>query len=114
MDQYDYKGKSYPVWLNQKGYACITANEKGYGKAFLLHKLVWEQANGPVPMGHEIHHLDHDRANWRLDNLMAVDRPTHQAMHRQARAAKDRSTEYSHKPGKDKEKNLNPNRRERT
>jgi hypothetical protein len=107
MEQYEYKGKSLPVWLNRKGYACITTNDQGYGKAFLLHKLIWEQANGPVPLGYEIHHLDHDRANWRLDNLMAVDRRTHQEMHRKAR-----STDISHKPGREnKEKNLNPDRR---
>jgi hypothetical protein len=108
MDQFEYKGKSYPVWLNQKGYACITTNEMGYGKAFLLHKLVWEQANGPVPMGHEIHHLDHNRANWRLDNLMALDRQTHHAMHRKAR-----STKINDKPGRKKEKDMNPDRQRR-
>jgi hypothetical protein len=106
MDQFEYKGKSYPVWINGKGYACVTVNENGYGKAFLLHKLVWEQANGPVPMGHEIHHLDFNRANWRLDNLVAVDRQTHQEMHRKAR-----STDINDKPGRKKEKNMNPDQR---
>ncbi len=106
MDQFNYKGKTYPVWRNQKGYACITTNDEGYGKAFLLHRLVWEQENGPVPMGHEVHHIDLDRGNWRLDNLMAVDRQTHHAMHRDLR-----STGKSNKAGTDFGKKMNPNHR---
>jgi hypothetical protein len=76
--------KKHPVWLNQKGYACVTINEDGKDRAFLLHRLVWESENGPVPDGLELHHIDHDKSNWSVGNLMAVDRKTHQAMHRQA------------------------------
>ncbi len=78
----------------------------GHDKAFLLHKLVWEEAHGPVPQGYELHHLDGDKANWTLDNLKMLDRHTHQKIHRQAR-----STSISHKAGT-KAKDMNPNRSE--
>lgn len=95
--------QSYPIWFSQKGYACITRRENGKDRAFLLHKIVWEAANGPVPPGHEIHHLDHDKSNWRLENLMAMDRKTHQELHRQAR-----STNIDNKAGVRDLRNLPP------
>ena len=35
----------------------------------LLHRQVWIDANGPVPDGH---HIDHNRRNWKLENLRAI------------------------------------------
>jgi hypothetical protein len=103
MNKFNFKGKDYPVWQNQKGYACVVLPVNGSDKAFLLHKLVWEEANGPVPHGYELHHLDGNKANWTLDNLKAMDRKAHQEIHRQAG-----STSISHKAGK-KVKDMNPN-----
>jgi len=108
-NEFEMNNKTYPVWLNQKGYACVTINEDGKDRAYLLHRLVWQQTHGPVPDGHELHHKDHNKANWRLDNLMAVDRKAHQELHRQAR-----STVVNNKPGADREKNMNPNRPRKT
>ena len=86
MDRvFNQGGNCYPVWKCKKGYACVAVNVDGRSRAFLLHKIVWEEVYGPVPAGYEIHHLDHDRMNWRLDNLIAVDRQTHLALHRQTR-----------------------------
>jgi len=99
--EFRINGKTYPVWLNQKGYACVTIDEDGQDRAYLLHRLAWERENDPVPDGHELHHIDHDKANWSLENLMAVDRKTHQELHRQAR-----STDINDKPGRKKEKDM--------
>ena len=97
-------GKTYPVWLNQKGYACVTINENGKDRAYLLHRLVWERENGKVPGGYELHHKDGDKSNWRVENLLPVDKPTHQEIHRQMR-----STMKKNKAGTT-EKDKNPNR----
>lgn len=107
--EFNMNNKTYPVWRNQKGYACVTVTEDGREKAYLLHRLVWVNAHGPVPDGLELHHIDHDKANWSLDNLMAVDRQTHQELHRKAR-----STIVNNKPGRGKEnKTMNPNHGQR-
>jgi hypothetical protein len=105
MTNFNLRGKSYPVWKNQKGYCCVSINENGYEKAYLLHRLAWELEHGPIPDGYELHHIDRNKANWSLDNLMMVDRQTHQELHRQDR----RSTNINSKAGRDKEKKTNPN-----
>jgi hypothetical protein len=102
--------KTYPVWRNGKGYACVSIPENGYEKAYLLHRLVWELEHGPVPPGYELHHIDHDKANWRLDNLTMVDRQTHRELHRQH----GRSTDIYHKAGNQFDRWGNPGRRKET
>lgn len=45
------------------------------GKQMMLkHRMVWEQANGPVPPGHVIIFKDGNKANCSLDNLRLVNR----------------------------------------
>ena len=83
--QFKIDSRLYRIWLNPKGYACVALEVGGKQRAYLLHRLVWEMANGPVPDGHDLHHLDLDRANWRLDNLAVVERSAHQQYHRNLR-----------------------------
>lgn len=44
-------------------------------------KHVWEEANGPVPRGMEVHHINDDCGDDRLENLELVDRRAHRLMH---------------------------------
>ena len=97
MMTFNLNGKSYPIWINQKGYACVTLQENGSDRAYLLHRLVWRLEHGAIPDGYELHHVDRNKANWSIDNLLLVDRQTHQEIHRQDR----RSTDIDHKAGKD-------------
>ena len=36
------------------------------------HVLVWEQHNGPIPEGYQIHHIDGDKSNNSIENLQLV------------------------------------------
>ncbi len=52
-----------------------------HAKQRLAHHLIWEEEHGPIPEGYQIHHLDHDRGNNHLLNLIAVSVSDHQRLH---------------------------------
>jgi hypothetical protein len=47
-----------------------------------VHRLVWEEANGPVPEGCEVAFRDGDRTHITLDNLMLITSSEHLVMAR--------------------------------
>lgn len=51
------------------------------GKMRLAHHILWEEANGPIPDGYEIHHLDENKQNNDLENLVCLTVADHQKMH---------------------------------
>ena len=70
-----YKGRV--ICLNGK-YPFLFWN----GKKRRLHLVVWEEANGPIPKGYEIHHKDFDKMNWSLDNLEILSEKDHVRFHK--------------------------------
>ena len=38
-------------------------------KCYLVHRLVWEAFNGPIPEGMQVNHIDENKRNNNLDNL---------------------------------------------
>lgn len=46
-----------------------------------LHRDVWAAAYGPIPEGHDVHHIDFDPSNNTLENLRALPAAEHQALH---------------------------------
>lgn len=46
----------------------------------MVHDWTWEQANGAIPDGFEIHHIDGDKQNNDLANLQLVDDITHKRL----------------------------------
>lgn len=76
-----HDGQAYKIWINQDGYPCVTWGRGSGRRPFLLHRLVYLLAVGPIPEGHQIHHVDGDRSNWAPENLKAVTPQVHRAMH---------------------------------
>tara|TARA_B110000858_G_C17415599_1_gene298746 strand:+ start:90 stop:440 length:351 start_codon:yes stop_codon:yes gene_type:complete len=54
--------------INNRGYVSLTGN----GKQYLEHRYVWEQANGKIAKGMEIHHINSNKQDNRLENLALV------------------------------------------
>ena len=65
----------------------ITA--KGYRRIYdpatkrlrMEHDLVWERAYGPIATGFDVHHINHDKLDNRIENLELLDRLTHKRHH---------------------------------
>lgn len=62
------------------GYHVIRKN----GKLLISHRLIWEEAYGPIPVGHVIHHRNGNRLDNRLENLQCLTQSEHWRIHRQA------------------------------
>lgn len=83
MDATAYPHPIGPAWMDENGYwrICIRGKD-GRWKTRYLHRLIYEQAHGPIPPGHDIHHLDEDKANCSLSNLRSLPREAHMSWHK--------------------------------
>lgn len=61
------KGKAVGV-VNTAGYKVVNIK----GKIYLIHRIIWEMFNGPIPEGMQIDHIDRNRLNNHLWNLRLV------------------------------------------
>jgi len=77
------KGANNPNWKGGRtqttdGYITIKAKRPGKKSPNQLeHIVVWEEANGIIPQGWVIHHLNGVRDDNRLENLFAMPRKRH-------------------------------------
>lgn len=62
-----------------KGY--LRYKKDSDGKLRFEHCVVWENANGVIPDGMQIHHIDHDKTNNDLSNLQLVTPLEHKRIH---------------------------------
>ncbi len=84
-----FLGANNPNWREGRtmahGYVLrrITAQKHATGtNAYRLeHRMVWEEAHGPLPKGHIIHHLNGIKSDNRLENLAAMSRADHHIKH---------------------------------
>ena len=56
--------------------------KNGEGQSCSVHRLVWEQHNGKIPEGYMIHHINGDKKDNRIENLMMVTPKEHGKLHR--------------------------------
>jgi predicted XRE-type DNA-binding protein len=66
--------------LDGNGYYIITTEKEGNCKKF-LHRLIWEEAHGPIPDGYVIHHIDKNKTNNNISNLQCLTQFEHKSIH---------------------------------
>lgn len=74
--------------LNKDGYLRIRdPNYKGEGRAPLVmyHRYLWEQSNGKVPDGYELHHTCHNRSCQNINHLKLISITKHKVKHNSTR-----------------------------
>ena len=54
----------------------------------LLSNAVWAAQHGPIPAGYEVHHINEDPADDRIENLELVERHAHRSFHAPANGKK--------------------------
>lgn len=58
--------------LRPSGYYALTTNERT-----LMHRYVWEKERGKIPKGWDIHHLNEQKHDNRVDNLECLPKAEH-------------------------------------
>lgn len=71
---------SIPIgrYISYDGYWILTARSKQLRE----HRVVYEKAFGPIPKGYVIHHINHNKLDNSLSNLMAMSRSEHNKIHK--------------------------------
>jgi hypothetical protein len=57
---------------------CSTTED---GKTILVHRQVWIRHNGRIPFMHEVHHINGNKKDNRIENLMLVTKSKHRLIH---------------------------------
>lgn len=82
-----YGGRKYT--MRNTGYYGATSGDR-----HLLHRRIWEDANGPIPDGYDIHHRDENKTNNSLENFECLPKAEH------TRLYSPNCNQFSHKCGK--------------
>lgn len=63
------------------GYYERSEKRKGVKTSYRLHREVYREHHGVVPDGHDVHHVNHDKTDNSVGNLLAVTRSEHRKLH---------------------------------
>lgn len=61
-----------------------------------IHRYIWEQSNGKIPDGHDIHHKNFIRTDNRIENLECILHKDHASLHAKLRTG-DKNSFYGKK-----------------
>ena len=65
-----FNGEKFTIY--KEGYY-----RKTFGDRDLMHRVVWGFYNGEIPEGFDVHHINNDREDNRIENLECLPKPEH-------------------------------------
>ena len=93
LGQLMYMGRKYTVERGTGYYVCTTIDNTG--KRRRLHDVIWEYEHGrAIPPGCVIHHLDWDKTNNDINNLICVLVSEHEYIHNKLGGDKGKAWGY--------------------
>lgn len=78
VETVQYGGETFRIQSTGRYY---NSDIRGKGRERRLHRRVWCDHHGAIPMGCDIHHIDGDWRNNTVDNLECVERVAHKRKH---------------------------------
>lgn len=73
-EHHNYKGG----YIRKDGYRVISVD----GEQRLEHRHIWEQHyQKPIPLGYQIHHINYNKLDNRIENLECLSNSEHQQIH---------------------------------
>jgi hypothetical protein len=48
-----------------------------FGNRELMHRVVWKKEKGKIPKNFDVHHINHDRTDNRIENLELISKSEH-------------------------------------
>lgn len=75
------KGSSSLLKNKSSRYFLLTKTKKGKTKNFPLHRIIFETFVGEIPDGYIIHHIDENKKNNAVSNLLMVTAEEHVKIH---------------------------------
>ena len=76
---FNEKHRKLSIQKDKAGYCSVNM----FGKRYLLHRLVYEAFCGDIPNDKQIHHINEDKSDNKLENLVAMTMEQHQHLHKQ-------------------------------